>query len=84
MINLKNENLSCCKTNIWTNKGLRTGNNLEFCGENFNSFCGNEGIQRHKTLRHTLQKYGVAQKLNRTIMEMVRCQLSDALLPEKY
>ncbi|TXG68247.1 hypothetical protein EZV62_003182 [Acer yangbiense] len=36
-----------------TIKVLRTDNGLEFCNEEFNSFCNNEGIIRHKTVRHT-------------------------------
>lgn len=34
-------------------KQLRTDNGLEFCSEEFNNFCKNEGIVRHRTARHT-------------------------------
>ena len=30
-------------------KRLRTDNGLDFCSEEFESFCKNEGIVRHKT-----------------------------------
>ena len=31
-------------------KKLRIDNGLEFCGLDFNDFCGIQGITRHKTL----------------------------------
>ncbi|KAH9778870.1 Integrase catalytic domain-containing protein [Citrus sinensis] len=34
-------------------KKLRTDNGLEFCNLQFNSYCANEGITRHKTVRLT-------------------------------
>jgi len=30
-------------------KRLRTDNGLEFCNNEFNEFCANEGIARHRT-----------------------------------
>ena len=65
-------------------KYLRTNNGLEFCGEVFNSFCRESGITRHKTVTYTPQQNGVAERLNRTIMEMVRCLLSYAILEETF
>ena len=37
----------------------------------------------YKTLRYTLQQNGVAERLNRTIMDRVKCQMSNGLIPEK-
>lgn len=65
-------------------KYLRTDNGLEFCSEDFNKLCKENGITRHKTVRHTPQQNGVAERLNRRIMERVRCLLSDANLGENY
>ena len=47
-------------------KRLRTDNGLEFCNEEFNSFCKAEGIARHRTVVCTPQQNGVAERMNRT------------------
>ncbi|KAG8477597.1 hypothetical protein CXB51_030467 [Gossypium anomalum] len=46
--------------------------------------CKSEGIVRHLTVRHTPQQNGVAERMNRTIMEKVRCMLSNANLPKSF
>ncbi|KAG8493558.1 hypothetical protein CXB51_011740 [Gossypium anomalum] len=50
-------------------KYLRTDNGLEFCSDEFNKLCKSEGIMRYLTVRHTPQQNGVAERMNRTIME---------------
>ncbi|KAG8503607.1 hypothetical protein CXB51_001802 [Gossypium anomalum] len=46
--------------------------------------CKSEGIMRHLTVRHTLQQNGVAERMNRMIMEKVRSMLSNANLPKSF
>ncbi|KAG8478019.1 hypothetical protein CXB51_027833 [Gossypium anomalum] len=65
-------------------KYLRTDNGLEFCSDEFNRLCKSEGIMRHLTVRHTPQQNGVAERMNRTIMEKVRCMFSNANLPKSF
>lgn len=65
-------------------KTLRTDNGLEFCNKQFDGFCESKGIQRHRTCAYTPQQNGVAERMNRTIMEKVRCMLSDSGIPKKY
>ncbi|KAG8472744.1 hypothetical protein CXB51_034629 [Gossypium anomalum] len=65
-------------------KYLRTDNGLEFCSDEFNRLCKSEGIVRHLTVRHTPQQNGIAERMNRTIMEKVRCMLSNANLPKSF
>ncbi|KAK0586137.1 hypothetical protein LWI29_001641 [Acer saccharum] len=65
-------------------KILRTDNGLEFCNENFNKFCEEHGITRHKTVRHTPQQNGVAERMNRTVLEKVRCLLIGAGLSQNF
>nr|GEU55249.1 receptor-like protein kinase ANXUR1 [Tanacetum cinerariifolium] len=65
-------------------KKLRTDNGLEFCGESFNALCRKYGIARHHTLVKTPQQNGVAERMNRTIMEKVRCMLSHANLDKDF
>ena len=63
---------------------MRTDNGLEFCGEEFNALCQKYGIARHHTLVRTPQQNGVAERMNRTIMEKVRCMLSHANLDKDF
>ena len=65
-------------------KRLRTDNGLEFCSNDFNTLCKAEGIVRHLTVPGTPQQNGVAERMNRTIMEKVRCMLSNAKLPKSF
>lgn len=65
-------------------KTLRTDNGLEYCNKQFNEYCEAKGIQRHRTCAYTPQQNGVAERMNRTIMEKVRCMLSDSGLPKKF
>ncbi|KAG8474336.1 hypothetical protein CXB51_034001 [Gossypium anomalum] len=65
-------------------KYLHTDNGLEFCSDEFNRLCKSKGIVRHLTVRHTPQQNGVAEQINRTIMEKVRCMLSNANLPKSF
>ncbi|KAG8482499.1 hypothetical protein CXB51_024054 [Gossypium anomalum] len=65
-------------------KYLCTDNGLEFCSDEFNRLCKSEGIMRHLTVRHTPQQNGVAERMNRMIMEKVRCMLSNANLPKLF
>ena len=59
-------------------KKLRTDNGLEFCETDFNEFCAEQGVARHKTLVGTPQQNGVAERINRTLLERARCMLSHA------
>ncbi|KAG8501656.1 hypothetical protein CXB51_004770 [Gossypium anomalum] len=44
-------------------------NGLEFCSDEFNRLCKLEWIVRHLIVHHTPQQNGVAERMNRTIME---------------
>ncbi|KAH9679291.1 retrovirus-related pol polyprotein from transposon TNT 1-94-like protein [Citrus sinensis] len=44
----------------------------------------NEGIKRHFTVRHTPQQNDVAERMNRTLLEKVRCMLSNVGLDKKF
>lgn len=65
-------------------KVLRTDNGLEFCNKQFDTFCESRGIIRHKICAYTPQQNGVAERMNRTIMEKVRSMLSDSGLPKMF
>ena len=50
-------------------------NGLEFCNEEFEMFCKNQGILRHKIVRNTPQQNSLAVRMNRTLLDRVRCML---------
>ena len=65
-------------------KCLRTDNGLEFCNKQFDKLCKDSGIKRHKTCHYTPQQNGVSERMNRTIMEKVRCMLAEAGLGQDF
>ncbi|CAA7057839.1 unnamed protein product [Microthlaspi erraticum] len=50
----------------------------------FNDYCKKFGIERHRTCTYTPQQNGVAERMNRTIMEKVRCLLDESGLGEPF
>ncbi|KAL1564721.1 Integrase catalytic domain-containing protein [Salvia divinorum] len=67
-----------------TLKCLRTDNGLEFLSADFNKFCSDKGIKRHRTVPSNPQQNGVAERMNRTILERVRCMLISSGMPRKF
>jgi hypothetical protein len=65
-------------------KCFRTNNGLEYCSGEFDEFCKNEGIVRHRTVRKTPQQNGVAERMNKTLLERARCMLSNAGLSKDF
>lgn len=65
-----------------TIKGLRTDRGGEFISEAFNSFCRECGIHRQLTTRFTPQQNGVAERKNRTVMNMVVRMLAAKKIPK--
>ena len=63
---------------------LRTDNGLKFCNNMFDNFCKDSGIKRHRTCTYTPQQNGVSERMNRTIMDKVRCMLAESGLEEKF
>jgi len=64
-------------------KCIRTDNGGEYCGP-FDEYCRRYGIRHQKTPPKTPQLNGLAERMNRTIMERVRCMLDDAKLPSSF
>ena len=65
-------------------KCLRTDNGLEYCNTKFDEFCKGAGIKRHRTCVYTPQQNGVSERMNRTIMERVRCMLAESGMEERF
>lgn len=65
-------------------KFLRTDNGLEFCNTDFDNMCKESGITRHKTVPYTSQQNGVAEMMNRTILDKVRCMMLSSGVPKSF
>eukprot|EP00253_Pinus_taeda_P017465 PITA_17465 len=66
-----------------TIKCLRTDNGGEFTSKEFDSYCKDAGIERHKTTVYTPQQNGVAERMNKTLLERARSMLSNAGLQKE-
>ncbi|CAH9095979.1 unnamed protein product [Cuscuta epithymum] len=73
------ENQTGCKV-----KTLRTDNGLEFCNKDMDRLCTECGIRRHKTVPYTPQQNGLAERMNRTLLDKVRSMLATSGLPKKF
>lgn len=65
-------------------KRIRSDNGGEFTNRVFKNFLQEHGIIHEETAPYTPQENGIAERNNRTIIQMVRCMLNDAKLPIKY
>lgn len=65
-------------------KCLRSDNGGEYTSHDFKNYCFEHGIRHEKTVPGTPQHNGVAERINRTIMERVRCMLRMAKLPKPF
>lgn len=63
-------------------KILRSDRGGEYMSEQLLSFLKAEGIQTQNTAPYTPQQNGVAERKNRSLIEMARCLLTDAGLPK--
>ncbi|KAM1516880.1 hypothetical protein ACFX10_015793 [Malus domestica] len=61
-------------------KCLRSNNGGEYTSHQFREYCAKHGIRHKKTVPGIPQHNGVAERMNRTIMEKVRCMLRTAKL----
>lgn len=65
-------------------KCLRTDRGGEFTSKEFSDFCRKNGIKRQLTAAYTPQQNGVAERKNRTVMNMVRSLLSEKDVPKTF
>ena len=72
LIRLNNLELWLKKRTGRTIKCLRTDNGGEFTSLEFEQYCKDEGIIRHKTNVYTPQQNGVAERMNMTLLERAR------------
>lgn len=72
------ENESGCHIKV-----LRTDRGGEFTSEEFNVFCEENDIRRELSAPRTPQQNGVAERKNRTVVEMARSMMTACNLPKK-
>ena len=65
-------------------KVLRSDNGGEYTSNNFAKFCAEKGISHEFTVPYCPQQNGVAEWMNRTIMEGARSMLYQAKLPLEF
>src|SRR4051812_14444940 len=65
-------------------KTLRTDRGREYLSEQFKELCSERGIVRQLTMPYTPQQNGVAERRNRTLMDMVRSMMAQASLPVSF
>lgn len=61
-------------------KTLRSDNGGEYINDNFDKFLLDNGIIHQKSTAYSPQQNGLAERMNRTLIEKVRCMLIDATL----
>lgn len=73
------ENSTGCKL-----KTLRSDNGGEYTSAEFTDYLKREGIRHELTIPRTPEQNGVAERMNRTLVEMVRSMLSDSKAPSRF
>ena len=65
-------------------KILHTDRGGEYCSNEFEHFCDDQGIRRELTAAYTPQQNGVSERKNRTILNMVRSLLARGKIPKSF
>ena len=65
-------------------KCLRTNTGSEYCSNDFDTFCKDCDIKREKTTMYSRQQNGVAERMNKILMEKARSILSVARLEQNF
>nr|KYP35823.1 Retrovirus-related Pol polyprotein from transposon TNT 1-94 [Cajanus cajan] len=65
-------------------KAVRSDRGGEFTSVEFNKYCEEHGIKRFLTAPYSPQQNGVAERKNRTILDMVRSMLKGKNMPKKF
>ena len=63
---------------------VQSDNGTEYCNNIFSEYLDNCGIKKRITVAHTQEQNGVAERKNRTLIEMAKCMLSEADLPRSF
>ena len=67
-----------------TIKTLRSDNGREFVNSEMTRFCKEKGVIHQTSCTYTLEQNGVAERKNRTILEMTRAIMIDSKVPKYF
>ena len=65
-------------------KHLKIDNELKFYSDEFNQFCNERGIVRYCTIVRTPQQNGIAEWMNRVLLERAQNMLSNVGLGKEF
>lgn len=65
-------------------KRFRSDNGLEYCNKTLKRMFDEMGIKHERTNVDTPQMNGIAERINRTLLDLVRAMLKNAELPERF
>ncbi|CAL9012443.1 unnamed protein product [Prunus brigantina] len=65
-------------------KKLRSDRGGEYTSLEFSKFCEEMGLERQLTIAYSPQQNGVAERKNRTVMEMARTMMHEKKIPFKF
>jgi transposase InsO family protein len=65
-------------------KTIRSDNGKEYCNKEFESFLIRYGIEHQTSTPYSPQQNGLAERMNRTLVERAKCMLFDAQLSKKF
>ncbi|KAE9279871.1 hypothetical protein PF001_g24507 [Phytophthora fragariae] len=65
-------------------KRLRSDNGGEYTGRLFKEYLSKQGIRHEKTVPYTPQQNGLAERMNRSLVEMARCMLYHEGIDKKW
>ncbi|GJZ00606.1 putative ribonuclease H-like domain-containing protein, partial [Tanacetum coccineum] len=65
-------------------KIMRSDNGTKFKNRDMLEFCGNKGIKQEYSNARTPRQNGVAERMNKTLIEAARTMLADSLLPTTF
>ena len=65
-------------------KAMRSDRGGEFTSNEFNKYCEDHGIRRPLTVPRSPQQNGVAERKNRTILNMARSMLKSKRMPKEF
>lgn len=63
---------------------LRSDNGGEYISKEFEAYLKSKGINHQLTVPHSPEQNGVAERMNRTLMESARSMIAHARLPNRY
>jgi transposase InsO family protein len=67
-----------------TIKRLRSDNGGEYTGRQFKAHLNHHGIKHEKTVPYTPQQNGLAERMNRSLVEMARCMMYHEDVDKKW